>query len=121
MEQQEEVVLYVVRQLASFRDRKQIAKVIAERALIDYNEAEKFVRSVEKKHRRQIAMARLPILLVAGGLTAVVGLALSASAYANMSDGFYSPNTVAALVVGLFMLLGGGLGSLAAVYPIISK
>jgi hypothetical protein len=121
MVEQEEVVLYVVRQLAAFRDRKQIAKVIAERGVIDYNDAEKFVRQVEKKHKRKIAMARLPIILVAGGLTTVVGLALSVSSFLSLGDGFYSYRSVIGLVLGLLMFLGGTLGTLAAVYPILEK
>jgi uncharacterized membrane protein len=121
MVEQEEVVLYVVRQLAAFRDRKEIAKVVAERGLIDYNEAEKFVRQVEKKHRRKIALARLPITLVAGGLTAVVGLYMSVSGFLNISAGYYTTRTIVMLIIGVLMLLGGTLGTLAAVYPVIEK
>lgn len=121
MIEQEEVVLYVVRQLAAFRDRKQIAKVIAERAVMDYNEAEKFVRQIERKHKRRIALARLPIILVAGGLTTIVGLYLAVSSFVNLRSGFYGPNTVIFLIIGVLMFLGGSLGMLAAVYPIIEK
>ena len=121
MVEQEEVVLYVIRQLAAFRDRKQIAKVIAERGVIDYNDAEKFVRFVEKKHKRKIALARLPIILVAGGLTTIVGLYLAVSSFLNLSSGFYSPNTIIFLILGVLMFLGGSLGTLAAVYPIIEQ
>lgn len=121
MVEQEEVVLYVVRQLAAFRDRKEIAKVIAERGVIDYNDAEKFVRFVEKKHKRKIALARLPIILVAGGLTTLAGLIVTVTSFLSLNDGFYSYRTIIGLVVGLAMFLGGGLGTLAAVYPIIEK
>lgn len=121
MVEQEEVVMYVVRQLAAFRDRKQIARVVAEQGLIDYNDAEKFVRQVEQKHRRQIALARLPIILVAGGLITVVGLSLTVAAYLGLDDGLYSLQAVIVLIVGLLLFLGGALGTLAAVYPIIEK
>lgn len=118
MVEEEEVVLYVVRQLAAFRDPSQIAKVIAERGVIDYNDAEKFVRQVEKKHRRQIALARLPIILVAGTLITVVGLALTISSYLGLDNGL---RAVIFLIAGLLMFLGGVLGTLAAVYPILEK
>ena len=117
--QGENFVTYVIRQRGSFQSRDKIAKVLANSGSLDYYQAQGFVRQVESKYVRQIALRQLPMVLFLGVPGILVGLYLTINLILALYFGFFGLGTIYLGVLGLALTVASGWGMLAVVLKII--
>ena len=111
------ILEFVVAEFGKNIGREEVVRAVAERFGQSWNDAEKFVRFVEREHGGKVARRQAPLLLILGVSTLLTGLVLVVwngwALYRQMRGHMISPhidNQVYGFFTGLAMVGGSSLG-----------
>ena len=111
------ILEFVVGEFGKNIGREEVVRAVAERYGQSWNEADKFVRFVEREHGGKVARRQAPLLLILGVSTLLTGLVLVVwngwALYRQMRGHMISPhidNQVYGFFTGLAMVGGASLG-----------
>lgn len=111
------ILEFVVAEFGKNIGREEVVRAVAERYGQSWDDADKFVRFVEREHGGKVARRQAPLLLILGVSTLLTGLVLVVwngwALYRQMRGYMFSPhidNQVYAFFTGLAMIGGSSLG-----------
>ena len=118
----EEATTFVIQELTRHHSRNEIVIQLCQNMSMDWQQAEQFVRDVETGNARTIAARQSPfllalalgILIVGIGMTIYAGLFFIQFNQLGAAEKVFELNLIyyrgAALLTGLGMIVGGGIG-----------
>ena len=117
--QGENMVSYVIRKRGAFQSRDKIAQVVANSGKLDYYQAQQFVRQIEDKYARKIALRQLPMTLALGIPGVILGLFLAGTLAVSLYYGRFRIGTIYYGLFGLALLAGSTMGVWSVIRHII--
>lgn len=127
---------YVVGELGKHMSHNDIIPVVCETRNISWKQAEAFVKVVEEKNKNKIARRQAPLLIGIGIFMVLAGTVTTFDALLDILDFIIDPvmytlengdiieslgKTIAELVLGVTMLMGGGFGTWWAIRDAAKK
>ena len=129
----EELEQLIVRELSKHRSRNELIRTVCEQGGMNWPQAEHLVKQVEQQHGQTIARRQRPFLIFLSVGTLVMGIVLLAYS-AEFFIAFFQGDTlgkilsmrgafyrIAGAVTGLGMVIGGLIGVVQTVVPLLEK
>jgi hypothetical protein len=129
----EEATTFVIQELTKHHSRNEIVIKLCQQMSMDWQGAEQFVREVENRNARTIAARQGPfllllalgILIVGLGMTIYSGLFFFQFNQLGAAEKVFELNLIyyrgAALLTGLGMIVGGGIGLWNSISALLAK